>query len=77
VLVQGDACERPGQDCVSILGASFVDRQLTFSYSWFEGDGSGHTTFVSLMLSEDGAELAGSYTSTKCSCTLEASLRRQ
>jgi hypothetical protein len=79
VLVDGEACERPQMDCHPLLGATFVNRQLTGSYSWFESDGSSYTVFISLMLSANGSELAGSYTSTKCedTCRLDALLTRQ
>jgi hypothetical protein len=77
LVVQGEACERPGLDCYSLLGATFIDGQLTGSYSWFESDGSGYTTFVSLMIDEGGSEFSGSYTSTECSCRLDARLSRQ
>jgi hypothetical protein len=52
-------------------------RQLTFSYSWIESeDGAMHTVTATLDLASNGSTLDGSYTSSKCNCTLDAHLSR-
>jgi hypothetical protein len=71
--VEGSACERPGMDCMTIMDGRTSGRVLTFSYSWLEpSDGETYTVTADIDLDAHGSALEGSYTRSKCSCSLDA-----
>ena len=74
-IITGTACERPGHDCYPLVNGTIVNGRLTAGYSWIE---NGRTETVAIDLAPTAgpgpSPLVGTYTASKCNCTLQASL---